>query len=72
MESADLQELVHQVRNLLQRVANRAEFIETAETVAERAEHKAHLIAHLEEVAAMVARLAPPVVDALSQPPIER
>ena len=49
--------MAHKLRNLLQRVTNRAEFIELAETRSERAEHTILLMNHVAEAAAEIARL---------------
>jgi hypothetical protein len=55
--SPPLRVIAHELRNLLQRVANRAEAITLASSDAERAEHAARLLHHIEEVAGVVARL---------------
>jgi hypothetical protein len=53
----ELRTVAHKLRNLLQRVANRAECLETAENASERATHVGILMRHVEEAAAVIAVL---------------
>jgi hypothetical protein len=53
----ELRTVAHKLRNLLQRVANRAEVLETAESPSERAAHVGVLMKHVEEAAEVIRQL---------------
>ena len=53
----ELRSVAHKLRNLLQRVANRAEVLEMADSPSERAAHVGVLMKHVEEAAAVIAQL---------------
>jgi len=57
LHESELRFVAHRLRNLLQRVANRAEFLEMTDDRGERATHVDALMQHVEEAAAVIAEL---------------
>jgi light-regulated signal transduction histidine kinase (bacteriophytochrome) len=57
LEQNELRVVAHRLRNLLQRVANRAECLEMTDDRSERSTHIEILMRHVEEAAEVIARL---------------
>jgi hypothetical protein len=57
LQQGELRYVAHRLRNLLQRVANRAECLEMTDDRSERTTHVEILMKHVEEAAAVIAQL---------------